>query len=125
VEKWRKLDKKRELTKDEERQWGAAVGEAIRKLNRPVKSGPIPMHCTVINTTKGTCNTAKGEEERYQRYVAGLNAERLARRAPDPDWLDKRIVAAFEQEFKREYAPIAIVVKGPRAKRDKSGFVAR
>jgi hypothetical protein len=102
VEKWRKLDKKRELTDAETRQWGGAVGEAIRKLNRPAKSGPVPLHCTVQNTTK-TCNTAEGEATRYQAYVDRLNAERLARRAADPDWLSKRIVQAFEREFAHEF----------------------
>lgn len=123
VEKWRKLDKKRELTKDETRQWGAAVGEAIRKLNRPAKCGPISLHCTVVNTSKGRCNTAEGEAARYQAYVDRLNAERLARRAADPLWLDKKIAAAFEREFAWEYrdhrdqAAIAIAAKRKPSKR--------
>jgi hypothetical protein len=108
VEKWRKLDKKRDLSDDEKRAWGAAVGAAIRKLNRPSRYADVPIGCTVQNTcldSKGKLldTTAEGEERRYAAYVDRLNAERLARRAADPQWLNKRIVQAFEREFEGEY----------------------
>ena len=84
VEKWRKLERKRELTAEETRAYGAAVGEAIRRLNRPPRSAPISLKCTVQNTC-GTDNTAAGEEKRYRHWVEvrlpAIRAERLARAA--------------------------------------------
>ena len=84
LEKWRKLERKRELTDEETRAYGRAVGEAIRRLNRPAKSGPINLRCTVQNTC-GTDNTAAGEDKRYRHWVdvrlPALRAERLAREA--------------------------------------------
>jgi hypothetical protein len=79
VEKWRKLERKRELTDAETRAYGAAVGEAIRRLNRPPRSGPISLKCTVQNTC-GTDNTAAGEAQRYRHWVeVRLPAIRAAR----------------------------------------------
>jgi hypothetical protein len=81
VEKWRKLERKRELTADETRAYGASVGEWIRKLNRPPRSGPISLKCTVQNTC-GTDNTATGEAERYRHWIEvrlpAIRAQRLA-----------------------------------------------
>lgn len=81
VEKWRRLNRKRDLTDAETRAYGAAVGEAIRRLNRPPKSAPISLKCTVQNTC-GTDNTAAGEAERYRLWVeVRLPALRAARAA--------------------------------------------
>lgn len=82
VEKWRRLERKRALTDEETRAYGRAVGEAIRRLNRPPRSGPISLKCTVQNTC-GTDTTAAGEAERYQHWVnvrlPAIRAARLAR----------------------------------------------
>jgi hypothetical protein len=84
VEKWRRLNRKRDLTDEETRAYGAAVGAAIRALNRPPRSGPISLKCTVQNTS-GTDTTAEGEERRYRHWVEvrlpALRAERLAAEA--------------------------------------------
>ena len=84
VEKWRKLERKREFTNEETRAYGRAVGEAIRRLNRPKGYGPITLKCTVQNTC-GTDNTAAGEDKRYRHWVEvrlpALRAERLAHKA--------------------------------------------
>jgi len=85
VEKWRKLDKKRELTKDEVRAYGSAVGQAIRDLQRREligsKTGYPSITCNVQNTTK-TCVTAEGEEKRYREWIeVRLPAIRNERRA--------------------------------------------
>jgi hypothetical protein len=75
VEKWRKIDRKRPLTPQETRDYGAAVGAAIRALQRRELCGDtrieVDLRCTVRNTTK-TDNTAAGEEARYQDWLARL-----------------------------------------------------
>lgn len=85
VEKWRKLEKKRELTKEEVRAYGRAVDKAIGALQRREflgsATGYPPINCNVQNTT-GTCNTAEGEERRYRHWVeVRLPAIRNERRA--------------------------------------------
>jgi hypothetical protein len=88
VEKWRKLEKKRELNDAEIRQYGASVGAAIRALQRRELCGvartEINLKCTVINTS-GTDSTAAGEAERYRLWVEvrlpAIRAERLAHAA--------------------------------------------
>lgn len=72
LEKWRKLDKQRDLTDEEGRAYGRSVGEAIRALQWKELCGArnpeVSMRCTVQNTC-GTDNTAAGEEARYRLWV--------------------------------------------------------
>jgi hypothetical protein len=82
VEKWRKIDRKRPLSPQETREYGAAVGAAIRALQRRELCGDtrqeVDLRCTVRNTTK-TDNTAAGEEARYQDWLARLTQLRADR----------------------------------------------
>jgi hypothetical protein len=79
LEKWRRLNRKRDLTAEETRAYGQSVGAAIRALNAPKGSKPISLKCTVQNTC-GTDNTAAGEAERYRIWTEiRLPAIRAAR----------------------------------------------
>ncbi len=106
VEKWRRLNRKRELTTEETRSYGAAVGEAIRKLNRPSKYADVPMRCTVQNTC-GTDNTSAGEEARYRYYVeVKLPAMKAARKGltSREDAIDKYLEEAAERHHRPSIA---------------------
>ena len=79
VEKWRKLERKRELTPAETREYGASVGAAIRALQYRelcgARPGPIDLRCTARGIKYGP-----GEEEAaYQRWLMKLATIRAAR----------------------------------------------
>lgn len=76
VEKWRRLARVRELTTDEKREYGAAVGTWIRGLNNPAqKRWRVP--ATDLHYHKHfTCESIRGKLR--AKFAAAANAERLS-----------------------------------------------
>jgi hypothetical protein len=52
LDKWRKLDRSRELTDSETCAYGVAVGAAIRALNKPAGHRPLSLASTEFNAAK-------------------------------------------------------------------------
>lgn len=106
VEKWRALGRVRELTPDEKRQHGRAVGEWIRALNNPaVKRHEIPasdlkyrLTCAAI---RGRCRAA---------FAAAANAERRA-------WADGKPRPGTKWTIRDEYKA-AMAAKAARIARE-------
>ena len=94
LDKWRRLSRKRDLTDQETRDYGRAVGDAIRALNKPPGSRPISLKCNVQNTC-GTDNTAEGEEKRYRNWVEVRLPQLRIRRAGEAA-VEKAMIAYFD-----------------------------
>jgi len=80
VEKWRKLERKRELTDTETHKYGVSVGEAIRALQRReagIARTETDLRCTAI----GKKQTATEEEQSYQHWLVRLAGIRASREA--------------------------------------------
>ena len=94
LDKWRRLNRKRDLTDQETRDYGRAVGDAIRALNKPPGSKPISLKCNVQNTC-GTDNTAEGEEKRYRHWVE-VRLPQLRIRRMGEAAVEKAMIAYFD-----------------------------
>lgn len=88
VEKWRRLERTRELTPDETRAYGAAVGAAFRKLNKTAKPyAPISMKSTAITTAKiraaqlAALHASVEQDRRDMNYLFAQPGRREARDA--------------------------------------------
>jgi hypothetical protein len=107
VEKWRSIERVRELTTDEAREYGAAVGAWIRGLNKPPGYTKVPMASTEFNAARHRAKLiaafharasadrrawANGDKVGWrhdtiqQAYAAAMDAKRrrLAAGAPAP-----------------------------------------
>ena len=89
VEKWRKLNRARDLSDDEIRSYGAAVGAAIRALNTPSPRQGLNIKSRCASGQAGTFCPKKHRASQIAALHAGANADR---RRPT----DAEIVEAYE-----------------------------
>lgn len=102
VEKFRAMARLRALSPDEERDYGAAVGQWITGLNAPKKTpGTLPTSSNCASGQVGTFSAAKYRAQIAARVAADANRDRLA-------WAEGKMkgfaVGEFNLTIKQVYA---------------------
>lgn len=121
VEKWRRLARKRQLSAGETSAYGAAVGAAVRLLQRQElcgsASGEIDLKCTIFNAKKhrGKLTAA---------LHAAANADRRALADADPD-SQKTSDHTLDGHSKRQAYEAGVAARRARVEAEAAAMAAK